>query len=444
MTLSYGERRREFLKEFLDKFLDEFIRKKRSGEGKHITMSVRDFALDLPRKWKLTEADVDDIFENLNRSGMVTNLEDGMKGGSEKFLFFALYNRFPDIPAEKMTDYFELLSASDFSANSLAHVHGLNDFCRSLNDIGKLKKRGDIKYSNDEIMDALKSVDNNLFRFSYSMVGSVENFKSGAVMKIGDNELPEETLKSCLSFIMTDKSKIFHCSDAVADLLMLTDNEIGKRNLPFSSVFVDVNFKHKRHVYFGMLLTSIEREGDLLVFSKKTGDDVAGFHVLAMGYDVKDNSIVYNFTAVTDDGLYKPSRNDHYGKFLAEFACNFLDFLHDPNVHYVKASESSGHSHKFLRARYERLKIDLDKTYFIKIEDPLRRYIDQCAHMRTMKGYSHRFWVRGHWRTYRSERYGERVGTRQWIKPFIKGKGMLIEKRYDIEKREDDSNGSGS
>jgi len=46
--------------------------------------------------------------------------------------------------------------------------------------------------------------------------------------------------------------------------------------------------------------------------------------------------------------------------------------------------------------------------------------------------YSHKFWVRGHFRSLRSERYKEKRGIRIWIPPFVKGKGILMGKSYRL------------
>lgn len=55
--------------------------------------------------------------------------------------------------------------------------------------------------------------------------------------------------------------------------------------------------------------------------------------------------------------------------------------------------------------------------------------------MRGSRGYSHKFWVRGHFRWLRAERYGENIGKKLWIAPFIKGKGVMLHKEYDLNKQ---------
>jgi len=65
----------------------------------------------------------------------------------------------------------------------------------------------------------------------------------------------------------------------------------------------------------------------------------------------------------------------------------------------------------------------------------LRRYISNLKSNGHID-YSHKFWVRGHWRTLKNEkRYKDSVGKKMWIKPFIKGKGILIDKKYELKKK---------
>lgn len=44
---------------------------------------------------------------------------------------------------------------------------------------------------------------------------------------------------------------------------------------------------------------------------------------------------------------------------------------------------------------------------------------------------SHRFWVRGHFKHWTDPRYRFAVGTRTWTPPYIKGRGILVKKKYE-------------
>ena len=72
----------------------------------------------------------------------------------------------------------------------------------------------------------------------------------------------------------------------------------------------------------------------------------------------------------------------------------------------------------------------------IKLSGVLKLYVDELK-KNPVWHYNFRFFVRGHFRTLRNPRYGDNVGKRIWIPPYIKGKGLLIEKEYLIDKAEE-------
>lgn len=48
--------------------------------------------------------------------------------------------------------------------------------------------------------------------------------------------------------------------------------------------------------------------------------------------------------------------------------------------------------------------------------------------------HSHAFWVRGHYRHLKSERFKNKQGQMIWIPPYIKGNGELLDKVYEMKK----------
>ena len=73
------------------------------------------------------------------------------------------------------------------------------------------------------------------------------------------------------------------------------------------------------------------------------------------------------------------------------------------------------------------------------ITGKLTKYIGNIGNINQWK-IGHRFWVRGHFRIFRSERFKEAKNKRKWILPFIKGTGILIEKQYEMIKNEKTTN----
>ena len=280
--------------------------------------------------------------------------------------------------------------------------------------------------------DALFSSDDNLFKTMYGALSTVTNFEMGVVVSDKENDKPAETIKHAFNFIAT-KAKVFHCSEYLRDMLILTDNEIHARKLPFTCMFIDVEFDYDEHItYWGFLLTAVVKDGESLRYVNE-GEAPNGFNVLAIGVDKRDLMVTYAFTTVLEDGMIPSSTDKGLLVMLSRFACNFLDFLNDPSVLIVKGDETKLKEFEPLQRFYRSKRIDLNKTYFVQISEPLKRYVDNYIYLRTKRGFSHRFWVRGHFRTLHADRYGENVGKRIWIAPYVKGQGILIEKQYDVD-----------
>ena len=114
---------------------------------------------------------------------------------------------------------------------------------------------------------------------------------------------------------------------------------------------------------------------------------------------------------------------------VKEFVCNFVDFLDEPDVEKVVIE----HDVERIQKRLKRGKTPNPAQVHIRLTGKLKEYFDSVqTGLQHHLGY--RFWVRGHWRHFRSERYKHRLGQKEWIKPFIKGNGILIKKEYDIQK----------
>jgi hypothetical protein len=75
----------------------------------------------------------------------------------------------------------------------------------------------------------------------------------------------------------------------------------------------------------------------------------------------------------------------------------------------------------------------IPSTMTIRVTGKLKIYIDELVHGANWH-FNYRFWVRGHFRQLVSDKYKEK--KRIWILPYIKGKGILVEKIYNLKKQE--------
>jgi len=277
-----------------------------------------------------------------------------------------------------------------------------------------------------------------------------------------------ETIKQSLT-----KCHIFEISDDVKKLLALTNcpNKNEQFKLPFPTIFLDVSFKKEEMKKLGIdigyneIIGIIVSEGyvlketdnknleELLLTKtidaslidkyqdvKKIGKDLRIticskpnteeflFDVFNVNVNILDEYKKYkNFKIKRID-----TTNPYARKFIHLFVLNFLNFLYSPEVEYISIPPDEKRNAK----RIAKNKIPIPERNIIKIKGVLKRYITELK-QKSAWHYSYRFWVRGHFRILRDKDYwGDKVGTRIWIPPYQKGSGILIEKRYKIEKTE--------
>ena len=105
------------------------------------------------------------------------------------------------------------------------------------------------------------------------------------------------------------------------------------------------------------------------------------------------------------------------------------DLLNNPEVETIEILRTEEQNKKW----NNRGKLPLPPQIFIKLDGKLKIYLDQLNSGGCFN-YSHRFWVRGHFRTLRNPiRYKNKVGSKIWILPYIKGEGILINKIYEVK-----------
>lgn len=328
--------------------------------------------------------------------------------------------------------YHSPVNMNNFLARFVKHK---SDFSKDM----KLKNvfRRDIDKLPVEEMRMLIGYDDNFFNSLYTCLTSIRNIRGGDIRtRVYDSEKASDTLGNSLKLMFSDGCKLFHCSQIIGDMLHGTKNKIFWRPLPFPTMFVDVRFKPDVNTeIFGMFLSSVEDVGSGHVHTKNTAS--GSFMVLSMGADLRDMSIFFAYQIVDKNGLVQSESIRPVQKKISMFVCNFLDFLHDPSIKTVKANDASGRSHRALRNSYSSKVFDLNNIYLIKIEEPLKQYVDKMASLRVGREFSHKFDVRGHYRHLLSEFYKAKRGMKIWIPPFIKGKGLYLKKRYNIDKRDE-------
>jgi len=223
-----------------------------------------------------------------------------------------------------------------------------------------------------------------------------------------------------------ENSEVIEVDKRLVSMLEQTDNELFYRPLFFETIFINTEFHVGNYTLKGMFLL------DGMEYSAKVED-----WFLISSAVHKDGHGIFIFTQLLDDPFqeYKDPEMTKIAqeikKHMRSMACTFVDLvmMNDTDLDIVTIKPTKHQQDK--RERNGRIKIPTrvyirPKKHFIKY---LEEYFAAEA-----KPFSHRFRVRGYIRHYRDDRYSEKRKSKpQFIKPFYKGQGLLIQKkRYKV------------
>lgn len=273
--------------------------------------------------------------------------------------------------------------------------------------------------------------------------------------ELKDKPFTQEELRETDRMLMLRllDSHIFEMDDTTKKLLMLTNppNRNEMFRLPFMSTFIDVEIKadelekycniKKELIFKGKHIESII---GVLVYDQgistvdggaKFGGIPVGrglfFYLILKGSDEKGT--FYKIDAFFDntniDSLKPYCARHIHQKPIKNFVINFLNLINSPDVKLVHVTRDKARNIK----RMKKGKLPLPSQCRIKLDGKLKVYVNQMQKNKKIWNYSFSFWVRGHWRTFRAKRYINKIGKRTWIPPYVKGKGILIKKDYEVD-----------
>jgi len=256
------------------------------------------------------------------------------------------------------------------------------------------------------------------------------------------------------NMIEEEPPKLFRVEPKITDLLTHTKPLLkSKLNPPFNSFFLDCDFKIKIRDQtariFGMFVDFVSVEEMEKINEKVQGilsdkeikikiqdrlnisalvykDGVFLFQKLK--YDVftgKELNELNILISALDKSDYNKIRR--INKEITAFVTNVLLFLNEPRVTIYLEEEKNN-----IR-RTKKGKIPIPTMIITKLHYTLKDYIEKIHYSgQGQNKLDYSFWVRGHWRTLLSVRYKD-IGSRIWIPPYTKGKGVLVPQLFRIE-----------
>lgn len=251
-----------------------------------------------------------------------------------------------------------------------------------------------------------------------------------------------------------ERVKPFDIDDRTKRAMLMTnipkDKDVLKTlRLPYPVVFLNLDITtHDEEIEYGKRVI-----GCMISEQYIRKDDWCFFVFFALyhedGFTLEHFKISFTDVAKNMDYASKTTR---IRSVLKRLIVNTILFINEPDIELVHKKRSE----KSRQKRIKQGKYPLPDSVFIKLTGKIKRYFDNEGSQFDGDGYSHKFRVRGSWRHFRSEKFTkihsmsekelEESGYRlkgmfpaRWIPPFVKGKGVLIEKTYKLRKEKSEN-----
>jgi len=196
-----------------------------------------------------------------------------------------------------------------------------------------------------------------------------------------------------------------------------TKNNTIYRRVPFPTLFINNYFKIKNKIISGIFLKdysygALVRDSGEVIYEKSI--DIFFFNIEG------DRIQTYYYTYGNEF--------DHLSKKVSNIVSNTIDLLNskeDINIEEILISKERNGK------RRKRNKKPLPNKIIIKPKKSFYKYLQKLE--KDSRNISHKFMVRGHWRHLKSDKFNKK-GDSIWIKPYFKGEGIYIAKKYELKK----------
>ena len=241
------------------------------------------------------------------------------------------------------------------------------------------------------------------------------------------------------TFNLMKEAKYFEIPDNINLLLQNTSNEVRKVRMPHYFLFLDFSIVIYDKVFHSALIT------DLIQISEKLKKTDLPEKIDIMSFFSCDEGVGWSKFNLLD------KQKDKYNRKLQEYIFNFVDFVNNEDIKFMFKEKTKNNEQR----RIKKGKIPLPSFRKIYVIGYLKKYIDQLQSDELKTRFTHRFWVRGHFRrfldktkykklyseykegrlkSFEGKKYNlENSFLRVWVFPYIKGDGLLIGGKYKLK-----------
>lgn len=300
----------------------------------------------------------------------------------------------------------------------------------------KLKDVTDVHLLNDnEIKKQLK----------YEKIIPPYHFLFNFITRNGHFEEMDDLDKFYLKLTDKDKFRVLDIDDSIMKLILYTDNTAFFRPIFLPSFFINNTFEFGHYYIKGILVYQCAWKDDKVrIDDNIIPNDVRIYFVnfdtnnfIMSDFDISLRRIEKDEIGTKIRIFFKDEKEKIKEVFdrVLLIVCNVIDLIEgnkeELEIREIKSSPIQ------MEKRIKRGKVPIKDRIIIKPKTRLLEYIKEFEKDYEKLHYSHKFVVRGHWRHFRAERYICAQGKKVWIKPYIKGEGLLVQKSYTlIDERE--------
>jgi len=253
------------------------------------------------------------------------------------------------------------------------------------------------------------------------------------------------------------KSHLFEIDQTTKKLLVMTktpDCKVSDK-MPFPRMFIDIEFTKKELEELGIQVDrgiiglmvinqyltddekykNIDEDISLTREEMQTKKHALMFYTFLSDESKQERTFAPNiFTIpITEiDEIKLPGPQKKEDRLLMLFFTNLIHLINDPRVKTVIVERDENQNKK----REWKNKLPIPERNVIKLTGTLRDYINKLESDMSSFHYDFSFWVRGHFKHWKSLRYKNMFGQRTWVPPFVKGKGILVKKTYEVSAKE--------
>jgi hypothetical protein len=215
-----------------------------------------------------------------------------------------------------------------------------------------------------------------------------------------------------------------------------TKNNVGLRKLPYNKILIPNTVYINNNKINGVVIVdgfcNIKQKNTVFVyFVKSVNNDISQLYTT----NIEGDKTIREANNTIDPELAWNKEDKKLCLDVGIFVCNFLDFLNNPDIVIRDISRTEKQNKK----RIKRNKFPINKHKYVIIKGELKNYFDNLKNDVPNNSYTHSFWVRGHFRQLKNKRYKDKIGHKIWIPPYIKGKGILVDKKYFVRGLNDES-----